>query len=76
MICIIFQPHTPRLTYFTDLAELVSKIDEPTSSVSLYDNEDEEISGNICSLKKVLCLFKYNSVFIIVLLKSVHPMNT
>ncbi|XP_045168122.2 patatin-like phospholipase domain-containing protein 7 isoform X1 [Mercenaria mercenaria] len=38
--------HTPRLAYFTDLAELVSKIDEPTSSVSLYDDEDDEISDS------------------------------
>ncbi|XP_060559524.1 patatin-like phospholipase domain-containing protein 7 isoform X2 [Ruditapes philippinarum] len=34
--------HAPRLTYFTDLAELVSKIDEPTSSVSIYDNDDDD----------------------------------
>ncbi|KAL4238128.1 Neuropathy target esterase [Mactra antiquata] len=32
----------PRLVYFTDLAELVSKIEEPRSSVSLYDADDSD----------------------------------
>ena len=39
------EKRTPRLAYFTDLAELVSKIDEPKSSTSLYECDDEEESG-------------------------------
>ncbi|XP_052766241.1 patatin-like phospholipase domain-containing protein 7 isoform X3 [Mya arenaria] len=42
----MLHPHTPRLAYFTDLAELVSKIDEPRSSESLYEAEDEDYSDS------------------------------
>lgn len=34
---------SPKMMYFTDLAELVSKIDEPRSSVSMFDDQDEDV---------------------------------
>ncbi|XP_052273112.1 patatin-like phospholipase domain-containing protein 7 isoform X2 [Dreissena polymorpha] len=34
--------HTPKLTYFTDLAELVSKIEEPRSSTSVGENDNSD----------------------------------
>ena len=44
-----FQHGAPRLAYFTDLAEMVAKIEEPSTSTSFYE-PDADDEGTIFHL--------------------------
>jgi len=56
----MFQNHTPRLSYFTDLAELVSKIEEPPTSESMDQDDYLGLSG----MQAFFSLYKYYFIII------------